>query len=145
MGHNNEEVAWQWHRHVVELVPFPDDVGDWPISDDFQFVGPPMSFDRDSYVDLIPRIGPDWMTGGGPTEVIAQYGDGEYFTTVFTMHTATSNERIVAAHTSRVVDGLVTNDFLAYDPRVAYNQIEGLQERLDDMFGDRQGATGGLP
>lgn len=141
----NEEAALEWHRYVCKIEPWPDDVRDWPISDDFQFVGPPMSFDREAYVEVIPKTAPDWMTGGGPTEILAQYGDGEFFTTVFTVHTATSDERVTMVHTSRVADGLVTNDWLAYDPRAAYKQVEGLQARLDSVIGQRPGATYGLP
>jgi hypothetical protein len=141
----NEEVAREWHRYVCEFAPWPEDASELPISDDFQFVGPPMSFTRDAYVKVIPAVAPAWMTAGGPTEIVAQYGDGEHFTTVFTAHTATSDERITFVHTSRVVDGLVTNDWLAYDLRVAYNQVDGLEARLDGSLGDVPGATYGLP
>ena len=104
-----------------------------------------MSFDREAHVEVVARTAPDWMTGGGPTEIVAQYGNGGFFTAVFTVHTATSDERITMVHTSLVVDGRATDDRLAYDPRIAYKQVDGLQARLGEAIGPRPGVTYGLP
>ena len=139
----NREAANRWHDINFATGEWPDEL---PLADDYHFHGPPMSFERrDPFLSIMRTAGPSWLAGNGATKLLARYDDGEWFTSVFTFHSATSDSRTVGVLTSRLVDGLVTEDYFAYDPRIAYNQVTDLPRRLDAMLGEIPGATYGLP
>jgi hypothetical protein len=104
-----------------------------------------MSFtDRDAFLVSMREGGPQWLTGGGPAEVLAQYGDGEWYTIVFTFHSASSNHRLPATLTSHVVDGEVVEDLFAYDQRIAYELLDDFAAFLEERLGGVEGASYGL-
>lgn len=142
-----ERVGRAWHRFTTASEPMPATDDELPLAEGYRFVGPPMTFtDPHVFVEMNRRGGFRWMTGGGPTELLAQYSDGEeWFTSVLTFHSASSDRRVTAVHTSRIVDGKVVEDLLAYDPRVAYNKESGLQARLASSLAEYAGVTFGLP
>ncbi len=105
-----------------------------------------MSFyDRAGYIEAMREAGPSWGSGKGPLEVISQFGSGEWFTSAISFHPATSTERITAVLTSRVIEGLVAEEYFAYDPRIAYAEAPDMPGRLAKMLGSVEGATYGLP
>jgi hypothetical protein len=139
------EIAKQWHSIQFGHEPWSDETA-LRLAPGYFFVGPPMSFyDRSGYIEAMRQAGPAWSNGKGPLEIVSQFGCDEWFTSVISFHPATSTDRITAALTTRVVDGLVAEKYFAYGPRIAYAEAPDMRGRLSKMLGGIPGATYGLP